>query len=57
MRDYYCLVAGLPDVALDGGKLNYSIEKFKEEVYPALSTDDARLVDLFFFLLGIMRIY
>lgn len=48
MSDYYCLVAGLPDVALDGGKLNYSIERFKEDIYPALSSADARLVDLFF---------
>ncbi|MBQ7878192.1 MAG: DUF2764 family protein [Bacteroidaceae bacterium] len=48
MSDYYCLVAGLPDVAFDGGKLNFSIENFKEEIYPALSSDDARKIDLFF---------
>lgn len=48
MSDYYCLVAGLPDVAFDGSKSNYSIEKFKEDIYPALSADDTRLVNLFF---------
>lgn len=48
MSDYYCLVAGLPDVAFDGGKLNFSIERFKDEIYPGLSVDDARKIDLFF---------
>ncbi len=48
MSDYYCLVAGLPDVAFDGSKLNFSIENFKEEIYPSLSHDDARKIDLFF---------
>ena len=48
MGNYYCLVAGLPDVAFDGGKVNYSIERFIEEIYPQLSSEDARLVDLFF---------
>ncbi|MBR3883820.1 MAG: DUF2764 family protein [Bacteroidaceae bacterium] len=48
MSDYYCLVAGLPEVAFDGGKLNFSIENFKEEVYPRLSSDDAEKIDLFF---------
>ncbi len=48
MSDYYCLVAGLPDVAFDGGKLNFSIENFREEVYPSLSNDDTHKIDLFF---------
>lgn len=48
MSDYYCLVAGLPDVAFDGGKLNFSIENFKEEVYLRLSDEDADKIDLFF---------
>lgn len=46
MSNYHCLVAGLPDVAFDGAKCQYSVERFKEEIYPSLSSDDARVVDL-----------
>ena len=48
MGNYYCLVSGLPDVAFDGSKVQYSVDKFCDEIYPQLSSDDARLVDLFF---------
>ena len=48
MSSYYCLVAGLPDVAFDGSKLAYTVERFKEEIYPELSAADAACVDLFF---------
>ncbi len=48
MGNYYCLVAGLPDVAFDGSKVNYSIDSFREELYPQLTKQDAALVDLFF---------
>lgn len=48
MSNYYCIVAGLPDVAFDGSKPAYSVERFKEEIYPALSARDARCVDIFF---------
>lgn len=46
MGNYHCLVAGLPDIAFDGAKCPYSVERFKEEIYPSLSSDDARVVDL-----------
>lgn len=46
MSNYHCLVAGLPDVAFDGSKCQYSVERFKEDIYPSLSADDARVVDL-----------
>ena len=46
MSNYHCLVAGLPDIAFDGAKCQYSVERFKEDVYPALSKDDACVVDL-----------
>lgn len=46
MGNYHCLVAGLPDVTFDGSKCQYSVERFKEEIYPSLSADDARIVDL-----------
>ncbi len=61
MSNYYCLVAGLPDVAFDGNKPAYTVERFKEEIYPELSVADAECVDLFFLerdnsnMLGIMR--
>ena len=48
MSNYYCLVAGLPDVAFDGSRVAFTVEHFKEEIYPSLSADDARCVDLFF---------
>lgn len=48
MSNYYCLVAGLPDVVFDGSKSAYTVERFREEVYPELSADDAVCVDLFF---------
>lgn len=48
MSNYYCLVAGLPDVAFDGSKSAYTVERFKEDIYPELSADDATCVDLFF---------
>lgn len=61
MSNYYCLVAGLPDVAFDGNKPAYTVERFKEEIYPELSVADAECVDLFFLerdnanMLNIMR--
>lgn len=48
MSNYYCLVAGLPDIAFDGSKSVYTVEHFKEEIYPELSDSDAICVDLFF---------
>jgi hypothetical protein len=48
MTQYYCLVAGLPDLQLEDGKLRYSVADFREEVYPQLDKKDRRLVDLFF---------
>ncbi len=46
MSSYHCLVAGLPDVTFDGTKCQYSVERFREEIYPSLSAGDARVVDL-----------
>ena len=47
-RKYYALVAGLPDLAIDGQKLPYTVLSFGEEVYPQLSKADRMLFDLFF---------
>ena len=48
MSAYYYLVAGLPDISLDDGKLSYSVESFKSEIYPDLSSKDQHLIDLFY---------
>lgn len=29
MTNYYCLVAGLPDLSLEDGKLNYTVANLK----------------------------
>lgn len=48
MSTYYCLVAGLPDISLDDGKLSYSVSDFKTELYSDLSAQDRKLIDLFY---------
>lgn len=48
MSSYYCLVAGLPDILFDGSKTAYSVDRFREEIYPLLSPADAKCIDLFF---------
>ena len=48
MSAYYYLVAGLPDISLEDGKLSYTVESFKSEIYPELSGKDQRLLDLLY---------
>lgn len=48
MTNYYCLVAGLPDLSLEDGKLSYTVANFKSELYPELSDEDKKLIDLFY---------
>ena len=48
MANYYCQIAGLPDVAFDGSKAAFTVERFRDELYPALSARDAKCVDLLF---------
>ncbi len=48
MNNYYCLVAGLPDISIDDGKLSYSVADFKESIYPQLSEKDQKVIDLFY---------
>ena len=38
----------MPDVAFDGSRPAFSVERFKDEIYPMLSSNDARCVDIFF---------
>jgi len=47
-RNYYYLVAGLPDILLDQKKLGITIGEFKEELRNHLHPDDYRLVELLF---------
>ena len=46
--EYYCLIAGLPDIEIEDNKMAFSVADFKEEVRPQLSADDAQLLDLFY---------
>lgn len=48
MSKYYCLIAGLPDLTLEDGKLSYTVANFKTEIYPDLSSTDRKLIDLFY---------
>lgn len=48
MTNYYCVVAGLPDLSLDDGKLTYTVDDFKAEILPLLTEKDRRLVELFY---------
>lgn len=42
MDAYYYLVAGLPDISLEDGKLSYTVDSFKSEIYPDLSDKDKK---------------
>ncbi len=48
MSKYYCLIAGLPDLTLEDGKLSYTVDNFRKEIYPELTGPDRRLFDLFY---------
>jgi hypothetical protein len=43
---YYYLVTALPDLTLDDSKLGYTAANFMEEIYPAMSAKDRRLIGL-----------
>lgn len=48
MSAYYYLVAGLPELSLEDGKLSYTVSTFRTELYPSLTADDKKLIDLFY---------
>jgi len=48
MSNYYCLVAGLPDLSIEESKRVYSVANFKEDIYPNLSSADKKLINLYF---------
>ena len=47
-KSYYYLVASLPELTLEDSKLSYTVADFKSEFYPYLSSEDQRLIDLFY---------
>lgn len=49
MSNYYFLVAGLADISFDDERINTSFEVFKEEIYPLLTVDDKKLIDMIFY--------
>lgn len=48
MGKYYYLIAGLPELALDDNKLYCTLADFRDEYYPFLSSQDCKLLDLFY---------
>ncbi len=47
-RNYYYLVAGLPDILLDQKKLSFTIDGVKKDMQYHLHPDDYRLIELLF---------
>jgi hypothetical protein len=47
-RNYYCLVAGLPDIVPDDKKLHFSSVQLREYLHEELHPDDFEMVKLFY---------
>ena len=47
-RNYYCLVAGLSDIIIDGNKLAETSLAFKDELAGQLQASDYKLAELLF---------
>ncbi len=48
MGKYYCLIAGLPNIALEDTKLAYSVAEFGNELSGILTSRDKKLIDWFY---------
>jgi hypothetical protein len=48
MNKYYCLVAGLPELSFDDGKLNYNLTELKKLLKEELKLQDYKYIELFF---------
>ena len=46
-NNYYCFIAGLPEVFLDDRKLALSVNGFRELAREALKKEDVKLMELF----------
>ena len=47
-KNYYYLIAGLPELSLDDSKLGITVREFCELYYPELADDDRVLLDLIY---------
>ena len=47
-KNYYYLIAGLPELSLDDSKLGITVRDFCELYYPELADDDRALLDLIY---------
>jgi hypothetical protein len=47
-KNYYYLIAGLPELSLDDSKLGFTVREFRELYYPELADDDRALLDLIY---------
>ena len=47
-KNYYYLIAGLPELSLDDNKLGITVREFRELYYPELADDDRALLDLIY---------
>ena len=47
-RNYYCLVAGLPDIIIDGNKPGETSHEFKNELAEQLHSSDYKLAELLY---------
>ena len=48
MSQYYCLIAGLPNISLDDSKIPFSLSEFRNELDGILTDADKALIHLFF---------
>lgn len=48
MNNYYCFIAGLPDLNIEDERITYTVKGFKEEFEGILSKKDKQLIDLFY---------
>jgi len=46
MRNYYYLIAGLPDITIDDSKAALTVSQFRAEVFDSLSGQDRKVMDL-----------
>ena len=47
-KNYYYLIAGLPELSLDDSKLGITVGEFRDLYYPELADDDRALLDLIY---------
>ena len=47
-KNYYYLIAGLPELTLDDSKLGITVREFRDLYYPELADDDRALLDLIY---------